>query len=252
MGTGNNRKMEQQNSDQDFKGNSNLLPPEVLYEDNHLIAVNKRASDIVQTDKTLDTPMTDAIKEYLKKAYDKPGNVFLGVIHRLDRPVSGVVLFAKTSKALERMNLMFKNREIIKKYWAIVKNPPPTEQGHLIQYIKKNERQNKSYIYPNQIEGSLMAELKYNLIGKSDNYFLMEVELLTGRHHQIRAQLSSIGCPIKGDMKYGFPRPNIDISVSLHSRRLEFDHPVRDEHIVILANPPRDPVWDFFKDMFDK
>lgn len=220
--------------------------PEILFEDNHLIAVNKRASDIIQTDKTLDTPLTDTLKEYIKKQYDKPGNVFLGVIHRLDRPVSGVVLFARTSKALERMNEQFRSREISKTYWAIVKERPPAESGHLKHFIKKNQRQNKSYLYDHEVEGSQNAELRYKLIGASDRYFLLEIELLTGRHHQIRAQLASIGCPIRGDLKYGYPRANPDVSISLHARSLKFHHPVRDEEITIIANPPRDPVWDFF------
>jgi 23S rRNA pseudouridine1911/1915/1917 synthase len=220
--------------------------PEIIFEDNHLIAVNKRTSDIVQADKTLDTPMTVAIKEYLKFTYQKPGDAFLGVIHRLDRPVSGVVLFAKTSKALIRMNQLFKSRMITKKYWALVKEPPPEASGHLSHYIIKNERQNKSYVHDEPIKGSLKAELKYVLLGKSDNYCLLEVELLTGRHHQIRAQLASIGCPIKGDMKYGFPRPNDDLSISLHARSIEFIHPIRKEAVKIVANPPSDPLWNFF------
>ncbi len=220
--------------------------PEILYEDNHLIAVNKRASDIIQMDKTLDTPLTDTLKVYLKKQYDKPGNVFLGVIHRLDRPVSGVVLFARTSKALERMNEQFRAREISKTYWAVVKERPPQEAGHLKHYIKKNQRQNKSYLYDEPVEGAQSAELKYKLMAASDRYFLLEVELLTGRHHQIRAQLASIGCPIRGDLKYGYPRANPDVSISLHARCLKFRHPVRDEEITILASPPKDPVWDYF------
>jgi 23S rRNA pseudouridine1911/1915/1917 synthase len=224
--------------------------PEILFEDNHLIAVNKRASDIVQTDQTLDTPMTAAISDYLRYTYGKPGNVFLGVIHRLDRPVSGIVIFAKTSKALMRMNDMFKYREITKKYWALVKDPPAEISGHLINYIRKNERQNKSYVFPDPIKGSLKAELKYNLLGKSDTYYLLEVELLTGRHHQIRAQLSAIGCPIKGDVKYGFPRPNPDLSIGLHARYLSFIHPVKQEQLTIIADPPADPVWDYFKNQF--
>lgn len=224
--------------------------PEILYEDNHLIAVNKRASDLVQTDKTLDTPMTDAIKEYIKREYNKPGDVFLGVIHRLDRPVSGVVLFAKTSKALDRMNKRFRDREIEKKYWAVVREKPPKDADHLTSYIKKNARQNKSYLYNNFVEGSQLAELKYQLIGASDRFYLLEVELLTGRHHQIRAQLAAIGCPIRGDLKYGFPRANPDVSISLHARYLSFQHPVKDELITIVANPPSDPVWDFFVKAF--
>jgi 23S rRNA pseudouridine1911/1915/1917 synthase len=221
--------------------------PEILFEDNHLIAVNKRASDIVQADKTMDAPMTLTIMDYIKYTYKKPGNVFLGVVHRLDRPVSGVLLFTRTSKALARMNEMFKTREISKKYWALVKDPPPEAEGHLLHYIKKNERQNKSYVYTKEIKDSLLAELKYKLIGQSDRYFLIEVELFTGRHHQIRAQLASIGCPIKGDVKYGFDRPNKDLSIGLHARRLEFIHPIKKEPVLIIADPPADPVWDCFK-----
>jgi 23S rRNA pseudouridine1911/1915/1917 synthase len=224
--------------------------PEILFEDNHLIIVNKRASDIVQTDKTLDTPMTDSIKAYIKKTYDKPGNVFLGVVHRLDRPVSGAVIFAKTSKALERMNQMFKDREITKKYWAVVKDPPLEPSGHLKNYIRKNPKQNKSYIYNEPVNGSLLAELKYQLLGQSDRFYLLEVELLTGRHHQIRAQLAGIGCPIRGDLKYGYPRPNKDVSISLHSRSIDFIHPVKGEQMHILAKPPDDPVWNYFLSMF--
>lgn len=224
--------------------------PEILYEDNHLIAVNKRASDIVQTDRTLDTPMTDAIKAYIKDTCNKPGNVFLGVIHRLDRPVSGVVLFAKTSKALDRMNQQFREREIEKKYWALVRERPPKDSDHLVHFIRKNSQQNKSYLYEKFVEGSQNAELKYQLIGASDNYFLLEVELLTGRHHQIRAQLASIGCPIRGDLKYGYPRANPDVSISLHARFLRFNHPVKNEIISIVAPPPKDPVWDFFSKTF--
>lgn len=224
--------------------------PEILFEDNHLIIVNKRASDIVQTDKTMDTPMTDAIKAYLRDKYNKPGNVFLGVVHRLDRPVSGAVIFARTSKALERMNLMFRNREITKKYWAIVKDPPEEPSGHLKNFIRKNPLQNKSYIFTSEVKGSLLAELKYRVMGMSERYTLLEVELMTGRHHQIRAQLSHIGCPIRGDLKYGYSRPNQDVSISLHSRSIEFTHPVSGEGLKIKAKPPQDPVWDFFLQIF--
>jgi len=221
-------------------------PIEVLYEDNHLIVVNKRPGDIVQGDKTGDEPLGEKVKQYIKKKYQKPGEVFIGVVHRIDRPVSGAVIFARTSKALTRMTNMFKSHEVHKTYWAIVKNQPPQDEGHLIHYLKKNEAQNKSYVYPDETTGTLRAELNYKVIGKSDTYYLIEVELLTGRHHQIRVQLAAIGCPIKGDLKYGFPRSNPDGSISLHSRRIEFIHPVKKEPVVIIAQPPKDAVWDYF------
>ncbi|TNF46468.1 MAG: RluA family pseudouridine synthase [Bacteroidetes bacterium] len=219
---------------------------EILYEDNHVIAVNKKASDIVQGDKTGDVTLPDRIKEYLKEKYQKPGNVFCGVIHRLDRPTSGVVLFARTSKALERLNKQFREKETNKVYWAVTENEPTSKTGTLINYLKKNEGQNKSYVHSTEVPGSKKAVLNYKLIASSDNYFLLEIQLETGRHHQIRAQLSSIGCPIKGDVKYGAKRPNKDLSISLHARELSFMHPTTKEQISITAPVPEDPLWKYF------
>ena len=219
---------------------------EILYEDNHVIAVNKKSSDIVQGDKTGDITLPDRIKEYLKEKYQKPGNVFCGVIHRLDRPTSGVVLFAKTSKGLERLNKQFRDKETNKVYWAVTENEPSTKTGTLINYLKKNEGQNKSYVHSTEVPGSKKAVLNYKVIASSDNYFLLEIQLETGRHHQIRAQLSSIGCPIKGDVKYGAKRPNKDLSISLHARELSFMHPTTKEQISITAPVPEDPLWKYF------
>jgi 23S rRNA pseudouridine1911/1915/1917 synthase len=227
------------------------LATRILFEDNHLIIVNKLPSEIVQGDKTGDEPMAEALKSYIKAKYHKPGEVFLGVVHRLDRPVSGAVIFARTSKALARMNELLKNREIKKVYWAIVadRRPPTAELIHLTHYLKKNEQQNKSYVYDLPGEGRLKAELKYRKIVSGDRYDLLEVELLTGRHHQIRVQLAAIGSPIRGDLKYGFPRSNPDGSISLHARLVEFVHPVSKEMIHITADPPKDVLWDFFSDI---
>ena len=219
---------------------------EVLYEDNHIIAVNKRVSDIVQGDKTGDEPLSEKVKSYIKKIYNKPGNVFLGVTHRLDRPVSGVLLFAKTSKALGRLNEMFKNKDIKKVYWAIVKNKPSQIEEKLNHYLIKNQKKNKSFAYDKEMKGSKLASLTYKLIAEADRYFLLEVELHTGRHHQIRCQLAKIGCPIKGDLKYGFPRSNPDGGISLHAREIEFIHPVKKESIKITAPLPDDSLWNFF------
>lgn len=219
---------------------------EILYEDNHVIAVNKKSSDIVQGDKTGDVTLPDRIKEYLKEKYQKPGNVFCGVIHRLDRPTSGVVLFARTSKGLERLNKQFRDKETNKVYWAVAENEPSTKTGTLINYLKKNESQNKSYVHSTEVPGSKKAILNYKVIACSDNYFLFEIQLETGRHHQIRAQLSSIGCPIKGDVKYGAKRPNNDLSISLHARELSFMHPTTKEQISITAPVPEDPLWKYF------
>lgn len=199
---------------------------EVIYEDNHVIVVSKTSSEIVQGDKTGDTPLSELVKQYLKEKYNKPGNVFVGVTHRLDRPVSGLVVFAKTSKALARLNDMFRNGEVKKTYWAIVKDCPPETEGTLVHYLVRNEKQNKSYAYDREKPGAKKAVLHYKLIGHSDNYYLLEVDLQTGRHHQIRCQLAKMGCPIKGDLKYGFPRSNPDGSICLHARRVSFVHPV--------------------------
>ena len=215
----------------------------VVYEDNHIIIVNKSASEIIQGDKTGDVPLSETVKQYLKEKYHKPGNVFIGVTHRLDRPVSGLVVFAKTSKALSRLNEMFKNSEVKKTYWAIVKQTPAETEGELVNYLVRNEKQNKSYAYDTEKPGSKKAILHYRLIARSDNYSLLEVDLKTGRHHQIRCQLAKMGCPIKGDLKYGFPRSNPDGSICLHARRVRFVHPVSKELIDVVAPVPSDNLW---------
>lgn len=220
---------------------------QILYEDNHVIVINKRASDIVQGDKTGDETLPDKIKSYLKEKYQKPGNVFCGVVHRLDRPTSGVVIFARTSKALVRLNAQFRDKETNKTYWAIVETKPEIPSGTLVHYLKKNEQQNKSYASDKETPGSKKAVLHYKFLGSSDRYHLLEIALETGRHHQIRCQLSSIGCMIKGDIKYGAKRPNQDGSISLHARSLEFIHPITKETITITAPVPQDPVWQFFE-----
>lgn len=219
----------------------------VVYEDNHLIIVNKTASEIVQGDKTGDTPLSETVKQYIKEKYAKPGNVFLGVVHRLDRPVSGLVVFAKTSKALARLNEMFRNSEVKKTYWAIVKQRPPQDEGELVNYLVRNEKQNKSYAYDKEVKNSKKAVLHYRLIGHSQNYFLLEVDLKTGRHHQIRCQLSKMGCPIKGDLKYGFARSNPDGSICLHAHRVKFVHPVSKELIDVTAPLPPGNLWNGFE-----
>ena len=217
----------------------------VLYEDNHIIAVNKTNSEIVQGDKTGDEPLSETLKKYLKEKYNKPGEVFLGVTHRLDRPVSGVVIFAKTSKALTRLNEMFRNQEVKKTYWAIVKDRPAETEGRLEHYLVRNEKQNKSVAHTKMVPNAKKASLSYKLISHSDNYFLLEVQLETGRHHQIRCQLAKMGCPIKGDLKYGFPRSNPNGGISLHARYVEFVHPVSKQLIQITAPcPPDDKLWE--------
>ena len=218
----------------------------VVYEDNHIIIVNKTASEIVQGDKTGDVPLSETVKQYLKEKYAKPGNVFLGVTHRLDRPVSGLVVFAKTSKALSRLNDMIRNSEVKKTYWAIVKQCPPAEEGELVHYLVRNEKQNKSYAYEKEVKNSKKAILDYKLIGHSQNYYLLEINLKTGRHHQIRCQLAKMGCPIKGDLKYGFPRSNPDGSICLHARRIRFIHPVSKELIDVTAPVPSGNLWNEF------
>lgn len=218
----------------------------VLYEDNHIIVVNKSASEIVQGDKTGDVPLSDMVKAYLKDKYQKPGNVFVGVTHRLDRPVSGLVVFAKTSKALSRLNEMFRVGQVQKTYWAIVKNEPKQSEAELVHWLVRNEKQNKSYAYEREVKDAKKAVLKYRMIGRSDNYSLLEVELMTGRHHQIRCQLSKMGCPIKGDLKYGSPRSNPDGSICLHARRISFVHPVSKELIELEAPLPEDKLWHCF------
>ncbi len=219
---------------------------QIIYEDNHLIAINKTCSEIVQGDKTGDEPLSDKIRVYLKERYDKPGNVFVGVTHRLDRPVSGLVLFTRTSKALSRMNELFRTSEVEKIYWAIVKNRPKEEEGELVHWLTRNEKQNKSYAHDSEVPDSKKAILRYRLINHSEHYYLLEVRLLTGRHHQIRCQLAKMGCPIKGDLKYGSPRSNEDGGISLHSRRMSFIHPVSKEKIALEAPVPADRLWQSF------
>lgn len=219
---------------------------EIIFEDNHIIAVNKNSSDIVQGDKTGDEPLSEKVKTYIKKKYDKPGAVYLGVTHRLDRPVSGAIMFARTSKALTRLNEMFLKKEIQKTYLAIIKNKPQKDSDTLKHYIVRDQKKNKSFAFDKEVKNSKLASLSYKLIASADNYYLLEVDLHTGRHHQIRCQLAKIGCPIKGDLKYGFPRSNPDGGISLHSRKIKFIHPVKKENIEITANPPKDSLWDYF------
>jgi 23S rRNA pseudouridine1911/1915/1917 synthase len=221
---------------------------EILYEDNHIIAVYKRSSDLSQGDKTGDVPLEVEIKKYLAEKYKKPGEVFLGVVHRLDRPVSGVMLYARTSKALSRLNEMFKTKQVKKTYLAIVKERPPEDEATIKHFLKKNESQNKTYVYDNEVKGSKEASMTYRLKGRSEKYYLIEVDLHSGRHHQIRAQLAKIGCPIKGDLKYGFARSNEDGSISLFARRLEFIHPVKKEPVTIIGHFPEGDIWSVFMD----
>ncbi len=223
------------------------LSDRVLYEDNHLVIVNKMPSEIVQGDKTGDQPLSDLVKKYIKEKYYKPGAVFLGTVHRIDRPVSGVVVFARTSKALGRLNHMLKERQIDKRYFAVVKAEPSVDQGSLTHYLKKNEAQNKSYVVPSDSKGAKKAVLQYRVVARSDQYTLLDIELLTGRHHQVRVQLAAEGCPIKGDLKYGYGRSNHDGSIHLHARSVAFEHPVRREPLHIVAPfPAGDPLWQFF------
>lgn len=216
---------------------------EILYEDNHIIAVNKTGNEIVQGDKTGDIPLSEAVGKWLKAKYNKPGNVFVGTAHRLDRPVSGVVVFAKTSKALTRLNEMFRNGEAKKTYWAIVKKAPVAEEGELVHWLMRNEKQNKSYAYTEEKPEAKKAVLRYKIIAVSDKYYLLEIDLLTGRHHQIRVQLAKIGCPVKGDLKYGFDRSNPNGGISLHSRCISFMHPVSKETVTITAPVPSGNLW---------
>lgn len=222
---------------------SNKNNLQVLYEDNHIIAVNKRVGDIVQGDKTGDKPLSDVVKEYIKDKYNKPGEVFLGVVHRLDRPTTGIVIFARTSKALTRLNELFKNRETQKTYWAVVKKKPESNTGILEHFLKRNEKTNTSKAHIKEVPESKKASLDYTLIKELNNYFALEINLHTGRHHQIRAQLSAIGSPIKGDLKYGFDRSNPDGGIHLHARKLVFVHPVSKETIEITAPVPDDVIW---------
>jgi 23S rRNA pseudouridine1911/1915/1917 synthase len=225
------------------------LDLQIIYEDNHILAVNKRASDIVQADKTGDVPLSDKVKQYIKEKYGKPGDVYLGVVHRIDRPVSGVVLFARTSKAAARLSELFQTKEIQKTYWAVVKDKPKVESGTLVHFLKKNEAKNMSKAFDREQPGALRSELEYKLLHSSDNYHLLEVKPITGRHHQIRVQLAAIGSPIKGDLKYGAKRSNENGGISLHARKVEFIHPVKDEPVVITADPPNDSLWNYFVKM---
>ena len=222
---------------------SNKENLQVLYEDNHIIVVNKRVGDIVQGDKTGDKPLSEVVKEYIKDKYNKPGEVFLGVVHRLDRPTTGIVAFARTSKALTRLNELFKNRETHKTYWAVVKNKPAKTEDKLVHYLKRNEKNNTSKAHLKEVPDSKIASLDYTIIKELNNYFALEINLHTGRHHQIRAQLSAIGSPIKGDLKYGFDRSNPDGGIHLHARKLVFLHPVAKTPVEIVAPVPNDPIW---------
>lgn len=217
---------------------------QVLHEDNHIIIVNKRVGDIVQGDKTGDKPLSDVVKEYIKERYNKPGDVFLGVVHRLDRPTTGIVVFARTSKALTRLNEMFSKRETQKTYWAVVKNQPPKTEDILVHFLKRNPKNNTSKAHTKEVPDSKKASLDYKIIKKLDNYYALEINLHTGRHHQIRSQLSAVGCPIKGDLKYGFDRSNPDGGIHLHARKLVFIHPVTKENLEIIAPVPKDVIWN--------
>lgn len=219
---------------------------DVVYEDNHIIIVNKQSGEIVQGDKTGDRPLSDIVKDYIKEKYQKPGEVFLGVVHRLDRPVSGLVVFARTSKALTRLNKMFAEGQVHKTYWALVQGCPEKDEDLLTHWLTRNEQQNKSYAYQREVPRSKKAQLKYRVLSRGDNYSLVEVQLMTGRHHQIRCQLSAIGCPIKGDLKYGAKRSNADGGISLQSHRVEFVHPVSKQTICLEAPLPPDPLWKKF------
>ena len=217
---------------------------QILHEDNHIIVVNKRVGDIVQGDKTGDKPLSEVVKEYIKDKYSKPGEVFLGVVHRLDRPTTGIVVFARTSKALTRLNEMFSARETQKTYWAVVKNKPEKQEDTLVHFLKRNEKNNTSKAHLKEVPESKLAKLDYKIIKELNSYFVLEINLHTGRHHQIRAQLAAIGCPIKGDLKYGFDRSNPDGGIHLHARKLAFAHPVSKEKIEILAPTPKNSIWD--------
>ncbi len=228
----------------DTRTKTNPQNLQVLYEDNHIIVVNKRPGDIVQGDKTGDVPLSEIVKQYVKKKYNKPGKVFLGVVHRIDRPTSGVVVFARTSKALSRLNELFSQKLAKKTYWAIVKNKPNIEQGTLEHWLLRNTKQNKSYAHIKEVPNSKKAILDYQILKKLNNYYLLEIDLKTGRHHQIRAQLAAINCPIKGDLKYGFDRSNKNGSIHLHSRSIEFLHPVGKKPISLIAPTIEDTIWD--------
>jgi 23S rRNA pseudouridine1911/1915/1917 synthase len=234
-----------------FDPNVEITDADILYEDNHLIAVNKRAGDIVQVDDTGDESLDEKVKKYIAKKYDKPNGAFLGVVHRLDRPVSGLILFAKTSKGLDRMNQLFKSREIKKTYYAVVRNKPEPPYGNLVHWLVKNPQKNVTKPYDHEVEGGLRSELHYRLVGEVEGYYLIEVNPITGRPHQIRVQLSTLGCPIVGDNKYGYPRGSLKKSISLHARKLQFIHPIKKEPIEIKAPLPKDGFWDKFAHLMD-
>ncbi|MBN8642986.1 MAG: RNA pseudouridine synthase [Flavobacteriales bacterium] len=223
---------------------SNKTNLQILHEDNHIIVINKRVGDIVQGDKTGDKPLSEIVKEYIKEKYNKPGDVFLGVVHRLDRPTTGIVVFARTSKALERLNKMFSERETQKTYWAVVKNRPAKNEDNLVHFLVRNEKNNTSKAHSKEVPNSKKASLDYKIIKELNNYFALEINLHTGRHHQIRSQLSAIGCPIKGDLKYGFDRSNPDGGIHLHARKLVFIHPVSKEELTLVAPTPNDAIWN--------
>jgi len=231
--------------------NQEITDADILYEDNHLIAVNKRAGDIVQVDETGDEPLDEKVKNYIAKKYNKPNGAFLGVVHRLDRPVSGVILFAKTSKALDRVNALFKSREMHKTYYAVVRKKPQPEGGNLVHWLVKNPQKNVTKAYHQEVPGSLRAELNYKLVGEVNGYYLIEVDPITGRPHQIRVQLSTLGCPIVGDNKYGYPRGSLRKSISLHARKLQFVHPIKKEPVLITAPFPNDGFWEKFEGMIE-
>ncbi len=231
-------------SEKVISSKSNL---QVLHEDNHIIVINKRVGDLVQGDKTGDKPLSEIVKEYIKEKYNKPGEVFLGVVHRLDRPTTGIVVFAKTSKALTRLNELFSKRETQKTYWAVVKNKPPKSEDNLVHFLKRNEKSNSSKAHIKEVPESKRASLDYKIIKELNNYFALEINLHTGRHHQIRSQLSAIGCPIKGDLKYGFERSNPDGGIHLHAQKLAFIHPVTKEELVLLAPTPNEVIWNSIK-----
>ncbi|MDP2424529.1 MAG: RNA pseudouridine synthase [Bacteroidales bacterium] len=230
--------------------NVNYISQRVLYEDNHLLVINKMAGEIVQGDRTGDKPLLEKVKDYIKVKYNKPGKVFLGLPHRLDQPVSGAVIFARTSKALARLNTMIHDREITKIYWAVVKNRPPKDQDTLVHYMSRNREKNKSYAFNQERKNTTRAELQYQILAESDNYYLLEIKLITGRHHQIRSQLSVLDCPIKGDLKYGAPRPNPDASIHLHARNVCFIHPVSGKVTDVFAPAPDEPLWQYFENLF--
>ena len=231
--------------------NKDITDADILYEDNHLIAVNKRAGDIVQVDDTGDESLDEKVKKYIAKKYSKPNGAFLGVVHRLDRPVSGVILFAKTSKALERINKLFKGREMHKTYYAIVRKRPQPPAGNLVHYLIKNPQKNVTKAHDKEVAGSQRSELNYKLVGELDGYYVIEVDPITGRPHQIRVQLSTLGCPIVGDNKYGYPRGSLRKSICLHARRLQFIHPVKNEPMLIVAPLPKDGFWEKFEGLID-